>query len=475
MKRQTLHIGGALLATTALSSIAYAGTIENASNTLATTTITAANISAQLFGGTAPQNITLGPIAYNIDFTNQLTSAFDIDIAPTGAKLATGTTVSVVTLQESAGSLTIASSVANCTIQVLTERILVDNCVSLAASTGCRIDVIQLSGVQFNQANGLATAGSSVSLSGIVTGNTGNQTFETISSATVITSANSIATSSASGGTAGNFTINNTATPPFSKIGAGTTAIVGTVISTAIGALSTNLTTTLSIGSNLAGGMEFTITHGVLSDAATTELQLSQSNGGAVQSVRKSNFVGSVASFNVGVANLIGSFDIEVNFNGSTAIQNWSAGSLVVAYTAGTVNLSAPTGVTAGALASFTQGGFRTQINTAQSSAVSGFDSFVRITNNGTVGGTAILAVANDATGSVYGSYTTATIAPNATVQVSMPTIEAGIPIATPAGQYMINVSGALSGYAQHVLLNTTNNNFVDLSGFRNGTGTNNP
>lgn len=477
MKRQTLQIGSALLATTALSSIATAGTIDAADNTANNTApITAVTLATQVFGATGAANVALGPIGVNLDFTNALTSAFDIDLESTNGKFSTSAgAVTLLPYKQitATTSLSLASIVtaSQCTVQVLTERILVDNCVSTQGSAACRIDVIQLSGIVFNQANGLATAGTSLSLSGIVTGNTGNQTFELISSANVITSGSALTTTVTPGSS---FTINNTATPPFSKIGTVTVAVIGTVTVTPTNAVSTNLTTALTAASLLASGMEFTITHGVLADPAFTEIHLSSANTALVQSIRAGSFgTANTASFDQNTNNTQrGTFDIEVNFDGSTAISNWSAGSVTVSYTAGSGVNTAPPSAT-GSLSAFNQGGFRAQINTAQSSAVADFDSFVRITNNGSVAGFALIAVADDADGSVYGTYTTATIQPNASVQISMPMIEASV-VTTPAGQYMLNITGALAGYAQHVMLNTQNGTFVDLSGFRLGNSTTN-
>lgn len=476
MKRQTLQISGALLATTALSTLStmsMAGNFENAVNagaTSALTTFTPINLSAQVFGGTAPENITLGPTQFNIDFTNTLTTSFNVDIEPTGAKFDTDSTAPVlVPLAQSAGTtLSIASVVASaCTLQVLTERILISNCVSVDTPTGSKIDHIQLSGVVFDQANGLATAGQSISLSGIVTGSAGNQTFELLSSGTIVTSRDSVAISSS----AGSFTLSNTASPPFSNLGTATTARLGSVLASVVENVATDLSTNISIASSLVGSMEFAVTHGVLTDAAVTKLELSATNGTNV-SLTPSAFVSNTASFDLNPTGTFGTFAIDVDFDGTTAIQAWPAGTLTVALSAGTSAVTAPTGLTDVALASFTRGGFSAQINTAQSSAVSGFDSFVRITNNGAVNGTATIEVRNDSTGSLYGSFTTGTIEPNATIQVDMPSIEAGIPIATPAGQYMLNLSGSISGYAQHVMLNTATGSFVDLSGFRIGDAT---
>lgn len=476
MKRQTLQVGSALLATTALSTfstLAMAGSIEN-SNTLTAggTLLTPISLSAQVFGGTTPGSINLGPTEFDIDFTNALTTSFNVDIDVTGAKFDTTTATPIVTtFQESAGSLTVASGVTGCSIQVLTERILVSSCLATELSTGCRIDVMRLSGINFNQANGLATAGTSISVAGIVKGSAGNQTFETISSGNIVTSVDSLQISAVA---ASAVTLSNTATPPFSNLGgtpASTTATLGSVNTSLVSSTGTSLASSITVASNIVGSLNFTVTHGVLTDAAVTKLTLV--NGSA--SITPSSFVGNVASFNPTVSAAVplpASYQLQVDFDGTTAIQAWAAGTITATPSAGALARTAPAGVT-GSLAALNRGGFQAQINTAQSSVVADFDSFVRITNNGAVAGTATIAVANDADGTVLGTYTTATIAPNATIQVSMPTIEAGAtPAITPAGQYMLNISGSISGYAQHVMLNTANGTFVDLSGFRIGNAT---
>jgi hypothetical protein len=132
------------------------------------------------------------------------------------------------------------------------------------------------------------------------------------------------------------------------------------------------------------------------------------------------------------------------------------------------LNLTAVPGAS-GTLAALTRGGFSTQINTVQSSAGNGstiFQSLIRLVNNGTVAGPVSILVRDDADGSSYGTYTTATIAPNASLQVSVPTIETALGI-TAKGQYQLGLSGPIDGYAQHVQFNSVDNHFVDLSGFR--------
>jgi hypothetical protein len=470
MKRHSLYIGGALLATTALSTSAFAGTVVNTTAAAATpaTTYTARALSAQVFAATSPENTTLGPIGFLVNFTNKFTTAFDIEFESTNSDF-TGSVAVTAISQPSTGTLRFLSSVGTtftgCTVQVLTERILVEDC----ASTTTGIDALDFSSVSFNEANGLATAGTSLQItSGLVRGSNSNSTFELITTGTLATSRTSYGTVVTTPASAN---INNAATPPFSGIGTGTTQAasyqLGSVRVTSFAGIENNLIATSVITTaNLTGGMEVTVTHGVLSDAATTSLDLSTLGA----SVSAASFVGNVASFNAVTAGNIGSsFDITVNFDGTTAISNWAAGTVDMVFTsAGADNLTVRA-ATSGTLGSMTRTGFSTQINTAQSSAGTGatlYQSLVRVTNNGTVAGTVSITLRDDADGSVYGTYTSESIEANSSIQISMPTIETALGI-TAAGQYQLGIAGAIDGYAQHVVFNSVDNLFVDLSGFR--------
>lgn len=475
MKRQTLLTGSALLATTALSSAAVAGTIVPvvAAGAVQTTVLTPIALSSQIFGGTTPENLTIGGAAsggqVNLDFTNALTAAFDVRLSATNAQY-TGSTVAVSAYSESTASgqtLRFDSSLTACTVQVLTDRVLIDDC--LTGSDYGKIDVLTVSGLQFNEANGLSTAGTSISLSGFVQ-STAGETFETITSTAVITGTDSIETTVTAGTTG---TLLNTATPAFATLTGGTTRLsLGNVKNSAPTTTGTNLSTSIATGTLLTSLVELTVTHGVLTDAATTEINATPSAGNSA-TVIASNFNSNIASFTFTAANqLIASYDVSVVFNGTTAIQNWSAGTMDVVFSVGTTTATAPA-TTQGSLASLSRGGMSVQINTANSSVAGGstFQSLVRIVNNGSVAGAATIVVLNDADGTTLGTFTTGDIAAGATLQVDMPTIEGAAGI-TPAGQYGLSISGAFTGYAQHVMFNSVDNLFVDLSGFRIGTAT---
>jgi hypothetical protein len=479
MKRQYLYIGGALLATTALSTSAYAGTIVNkvADGATPTTIYTAGALSSQVFGGATPETTVIGGgVGWTVNFANSYTTSFDLelessnsDFVAVDADVDPSQITATVTLEFLSAS---GTDYSGCTVQVLTERVLVEDC--NATTAGTTIDALNFSSVSFNEANGLATAGTSIAISGIVRGAASASTFELITSRNVVTSRDSYSGSVTAGAAA---TINNSVTPPFSGIGTGSgdaaTLSLGTVRITALGGTANDLSAITT--ANLVTGMEITVTHGVLTDAATSSLNLNEAGGNL--SVTAASFVAGTASFNAvlgggaGAGNLgtNSTFDIVVNFDGTTAISSWAAGSVVLAYTNGATDNVSAIANTSGTLASLTRGGFSTQINTAQSSAGTGatlYQSLVRLVNNGTVAGTVSITVRDDADGSSYGIYTTESIEANSSIQVSMPTIETALGI-TAAGQYQLGISGPIDGYAQHVMFNSVDNLFVDLSGFR--------
>ena len=482
MKRQTLQIGSALLATTALSSVANAVSLTpfNTTSAQPATSLTAASLSAQVFGATTPEGVVLGPLNVNVDFTASLGLAFDVELTSTNSDFTNGgsTALEGVFAESAGGTFTAISSFSGCTVTVLQERILITDCLAVSAGVG-NIDAIAVSGISFDEANGLATAGTSIALAGTVARSSNGEVLETIASTNVVTSADSIA-DVVNTGTAGN--ILDTAVPAFSNLTGGAVALtLGSVVTSNAGTVGTDLTTAVDAAgasfTSLTSALEIVVTHGVLTDAATSALSYTDPSA-AVTSVVPSNFNGNVSSFNFTPGTTpIGSFDIAVHFDGTTAISGWAAGTVDVTYSRGeNVNLAGNPSLS-GALASLSRGGFGVEINSAQSSAGSGadkFQSFVRIVNNGAVAGAATIVVLNDADGSVLGTYVTESIPAGATLQVGMPEIETGAGI-TPAGKYGLSLSGPITGYAQHVVYNSLTDGFTNLSGFRIGSGTNNP
>ncbi|MEQ8508752.1 MAG: hypothetical protein RIB43_07095 [Rhodospirillaceae bacterium] len=473
MKRQTLLIGSALLATTALSTTSYAATIKaNAAAGAALGTFNIPKVSAQIFGGATPATITVGDQQLAVDFSapGGLTTTFDLQLDLVGADY-NAFTQSIGVFREStaAGGTLRAQSFTGCTPQLLTDRILIENC--LGSSTSGRVDALILSGITYDEANGLATAGANISISGLVVGTTSRTTFETIASTNVVTSVNSLTGSVTAGGT---LNISNTATPTaFSKLtGAATTGSLATVNSTVNPSVVNGTLAAFANVSSQSSTVELTVTHGVLTDAATTKLQVSEIGvaTATLGSFTPTTTAGSVASFNITAeANLTGSFDVEVQFNGSTAISEWAAGTVAIAFTSGSATEAAAPSAS-GATAALSRSGFTTELNTVQSTFGDGgtlFQSFVRITNNGAVPGTATIVVKNDNTGATIGTYTTESIEAKSSLQISMQQIEAVVGAPTSNIQYRLEFSGAIDGYVQHVMFNSVDNYFTELSGAR--------
>ena len=98
MKRQSLYLGGALLATTALStmslpSTAEAGTFINfvADGTMPSPMLTAVPLSAQIFPAASPEAVTLELTGdLTINFSNALTTTFDVEVEGTNSDFTAG-------------------------------------------------------------------------------------------------------------------------------------------------------------------------------------------------------------------------------------------------------------------------------------------------------------------------------------------------------------------------------------------------
>jgi len=473
MKNHSLKFASALLATTALSAVASAATIKAPAaqpTALGTVAVVAASLSAQVFPTANPQNLVIGGAgaAYSIDFTNSLTTNFNARILVSGATINAAVAAVEVLDEAASGTLTVIT-VTGCAVQVLTDRILIQGCTQ---SSTLQADVIELSGVNYTAANGLATAGTSITLAGNVTDNNNVDTFELITTAAVVTSVNS---ATVSGGVAATQTINPTAVPAFTRVGAATSAALGSVTVTGSVAVGTDLAT--AITTTVAGGLEFVLTHGVLTDAAVTSLDAA---GGvtAPGTLTTTSFQGSTASFSVAAAGSVGAYTFTVRFDGTTAISAWPAGTVATEFTAGGFNNVAPADATTN-LNVLARGGFAAQLNTVQSSTAAGgtttFQSYIRITNNGAVAGAPIVTVTDGATGAALGSFTAASIPAGATLQLSNVDLETLGAFTSNGGQYTVDLSGPLTAYAQHVMLNSTNNYFTDLTGFRNAGAGNTP
>ena len=493
MNKQSLYLfGGALLATTALSTASNAATIRTTSvgdgAIPATTTITAYGLATQVFsattttanavsiGGTAA-NVTLNGTVL-IDYAAQLSTPFNVQLDVTNASF-TGTPTLIHYRQSTGGTLEIitAGSVTGCSVQTLPDKILISNCDPTAASLSgsvlaafaagtTRVDAIAIVGIAFTNGAALATAGQSITLGGQIRNTTNTVTFENITTANYITSKSAVDAALGAGSTQ---TIDNNATPAFTTLtGNALTATLGSIKFSSTASVGTDLSVVFG-DSILVGTSEVKLTHAILSDPAIVSATLS---GIATQIVKTtSQFVNGTVSFQL-LGNSINGAFVSVTFDGSTTISGASGATGTI-----TPTVRAPLVVTGGAitgnLATFSRGGLSVELNSLFQTAGAGstlYRSYLRIANTSPTDGVATITVKNDVTGVAIGSYTT-TITAGATKQIGSADIEAAISTAAAngVGGYKVVVSGSFNGYVQHLLWNSVTGLFTDLSGFRNG------
>jgi len=114
--------------------------------------------------------------------------------------------------------------------------------------------------------------------------------------------------------------------------------------------------------------------------------------------------------------------------------------------------------------------------NTVSSSAPGLGQSFVRFFNNGATSGTVTVTLRDSAAGTTLGTWTSPPIAPQASPQISLQTIEtqavpaAGQLLATNSRTYYnLEITSTFTGYMQHVLWARTGGVFANLSSCASG------
>ena len=267
-KQQLFTAGGLLLATTALTSAANAGIISNTVTQGAAfggSAVTPVLVANTIFSTTASSanSVSIGPKSYTVAFSNNFNGStkFSVELDPIGASFVNSVDVSI--LLANAGSFSTASftvsATGNCTsVTALTTKIILDGCGGInnkiSATNGANSNTsvsyagVLFSGISFNNASALATAGSVIALNGLVyNANNNTQNFETITQATVITSAAPITASVVGGGTA---TANASATPvafAYFTTGTAATSLLSTTLAnidiSSTGALAQDLVT----------------------------------------------------------------------------------------------------------------------------------------------------------------------------------------------------------------------------------------
>jgi len=502
MNKQSLYVlGGALLASTALSTASHAvATIKTpvaVGEKPAGTAVTARRLATQLFGTSATANAAheIGgqPGDILIDFALPVTVPYRVQINITGAEF-TGTATAVVYTQDSTGTSAslAAGSATGCTVNVQPDKLLILGCTPTGQTSTSRVDAMLISGLRYTNAAGLATANTSITLSGFIGEQNGgaSSTFDTITAAAVVTSKSAVDAAVDTGATA---TIDNSVTPAFSKLTSASAlsisqAILGTIKFSATSAVGTDLSYAFTSAS-MASTSEVKITHSVLTDDAL--VAVSYDGGGPVLSRIPSNVVSGTLSFTVPGASLNGGV-ITVRFDGSTLIDA-STGTSSATVTTGPI--ADGSGNVLGTLAGFTgnlgtlsRGGLSVEVNSLYPTAGEGstkYRSFIRVANTSTIGGAVTFTVKDDATGATLGSFSstqltsaisagllssTGELRAGSTLQIGSADIEALVPSAATSGHlYKVIVSGAFNGYVQNLMWNSVDGLFSDLSGFRNG------
>lgn len=497
-KTQLYTLSGALLASTALSSVAGAATVGRYTALETELTTGPLEIANTLFStdeddaddvvlGTGNQKAHFGAEFDNqyLGSQNSGSTEFSVEFIPTGARfvqsslalssadfIALGT--GLVTFLSTVSASTACNNVTN-----LATRFTIQNCTAggpTAGGVGALVGVF-LTGVTFDSASGLAAVDATVSLSvAVLDPNSATTPFEAAESATIITSVAPIEVDIDAGTSA---EADPTTTPAaFSSLSSSNetgdlSITLATISIDETGALAADLTSVLSQESAV-GTVAITVESSILSDDATVLLALEGLDNTTIATV--ANFAGGSFDFTFQLTSATSgtSFRIKAAFDGETAIDAADAGEVTVSLGEDSATSQAFGEVT-GETAAISQGGFNSQVNSFNSTTngASGYGSLLRIHNNGNVAGAATITVyagAND-NGAELGSYNTDTIEPNSTLQLFASDIEEGAGIAEEdrTGVYTIVVTGPIIGYLQHLYYDGVNGLVADVTAFRNG------
>jgi hypothetical protein len=490
MKRENLYVvGAALLASTSLSTAASAATFMLAAthNQGGTFSTTARPLSAQSFASTPSTAQVLGPRTLIVRFASPIQADnTNITVTLAGARFVTSSIPSRVEfLQISAGVSLVSSGAGSgtlgtqlCAVQAQTDRLVITGCHPATSSGQTSIAGIFLSNVTFDNATGLATAGTSVTLASEVT--IGTTVLETTAATAIITSRNALSGTSTSNAAIGQANVSSN--PAFAQIvGSGLSAVIGTINITQAGSIAADLTTQV-VAAGATGATEIRITTPIITGAGFTNVKTVGGTTGTLTRGLTQAASGSV-TFTIAAASVQEETTVSVEFNGTTAIDVAAAGTTGISFSsAGAQSQTANSGVipaVAGTVSGIARSGLSVDINGVQPGTAQGavtYTSLLRIVNTGSAAGTITAIVRNEATGATLGTYTSPSIPAGAALQVSAAQIEAGAGITAQASiLYRMSVSGSINGYVQHVNWNQTAGFFSDLSGRRNSTnGTNN-
>ena len=505
-KQQLYTFGGALLASTALTGAANALTWGKSVSGSLTLSTSAISITNTLFSTTASTantvvisangaNRVAARFANVYNSTTVPSTGFSIEMSPTGATFGNASLESAKFLIVGSHGTTFqattaASTMCSNAVGFATQFVL-NGCTAGDVTSGGGLNMsmaiggVLFSGVTFSNASGLATAGSSIQMTGRVYNTATSGNFEAAATGNSITSAAPLAITA---GARANVTVSATTTPlaftSLSSTNTGVTTATLTmdltlIVLTGTGTYRDDLTTISTAASEISS-TRITVTSAILSSGAVHNVFVQHSATSRVNSLTAANFSGGTVTFVVESATTT-SYMVSIAFNGTTAIPAAAQGTTTITFGVGAGNAQAVTGTSTGA-AGTAQGGFRAEVNMFGASNAAPYSSYLRIHNNGGVAGTVSITIRNDAhdSGAQLGSaFSTAAIQPGGTMQLSaaemegsatstkLPSGGANIAAASRTGAYTIQATGPIVGYVQHILFNGSS--VADLSAFRNG------
>jgi hypothetical protein len=340
-----------------------------------------------------------------------------------------------------------------------------------------------ISNVAFDNATGLATVGSSISLGGTIT--VGGVALDNTPAQAVVTSVASISATNAAPATI--TTLSLTSTPPFANFGSATALSVSIAAGnvTATGALSRDLATAVLATNSLGTTNSLQVNSAIFSNAALARAELVNAAGTVIATAAPTVFTGGFVTFgNLTAAQTLQSFTVNVVFNGTASVDGGVAGTYTYSFAAiGDSGLSgngtAP-GALSGTTAAIQRTGLNVDINSIQPSVAQGartYSSLLRVVNtSASTPGPVQIVLRNNTDGTILGTYTSPSIPAGGSRQIGSAEMETGAGIVPTAGVlYKATITGAIQGYIQHVNWNQDAGFFSDLSGRRNSTnGTNN-
>ncbi len=467
---------------------------------------TATELAALAFGGRGAATVVL-------DFSTSTSSAaqedtvwimfpsavryqFDLELEVSGAEFTTAIVSAspFVAADTAPGAHTRVVDDLECENFPRGNKVTLTSCGNVeVVATAPQIIGVQLHNLAFTKAVGLGTAGGAIKLTATLIDAADKSAVHVSQAASIYTSVAVVEAKVTPGAT---LTVCAECDPSFTRLEDGgdgsTTAVLGDVKYTVKSALypdpAENATGLIAFPvAEAVASSGISVHHTALNDDALSSVSLGP-KGGTDPKKRTSIPASSededavtvkdgAASFSLKLAELDaeldGTHNIMIHFDGKSRISSAGAGRVAVTFVApATSTYGLPDGAT-GALASIERGGLNVHLNSVRNSYGNGADQYtsvVRIANNGAVDGSIDLTVFDSATGTMLGQFASPVIPARTTVQWTAAQVE-GLLGFTPdkVMLYDVRIEGAITGYVQHLNWNQIEGLFSDLSGFRNG------